>query len=505
MTHPIVYIRGYAMGSGEVEATFNMPYYGFNLGSTQVRVARDEKPSMRIFESPVVRLIKDEGYLDAFNRFVDSRNSPIPDSVPSDGEAWRRTLWIFRFYDAESRVLGSAERGEIEDYAEALAIFLDEVRKACGDPEGFAVNLVAHSMGGLVARCYLQNKGLFKRKGLTGRKPVNVRALFTYGSPHRGISFRRGLGWAENVRDLVGVAGSDTFGEKRIREFLSLKADDDLYDYSPLPHAPPIERVFCVVGTNYQDYVVWVSKKAVGPGSDGLVVLENAYVHGAARAYIHRAHSGPFGMVNSEEGYQNLTRFLFGDVRFEATLEPIEVQKDLPGLGKDDTLDHLEIEVDVAIRGLPVYIQSRHGGSQSAIVVKMTRAQGGDGYRQEAAAGGAPEPTPLFTGFLRGSKRMAGDDLMRGALDLRVIPHYSHSGWIRTSRFEGEAMLSDRLHLGIDPGISLDAMEGRWASLTRPVKGRREGNSVLFPLPTAAGRYLSGKGLRIRLTPWGAD
>lgn len=56
--YPIVYIQGYAMTPDEVEDTFNKPYYGFNLSSTQVRQARDEKPMMQIFESPVVRLIK---------------------------------------------------------------------------------------------------------------------------------------------------------------------------------------------------------------------------------------------------------------------------------------------------------------------------------------------------------------------------------------------------------------------------------------------------------------
>ena len=38
-------------------------------------------------------------------------------------------------------------------------------------------------------------------------------------------------------------------------------------------------------------------------------------------AFVHRSHSGYFGIVNSEEGYQNLIRFLFGDVRVDGTLE----------------------------------------------------------------------------------------------------------------------------------------------------------------------------------------
>jgi hypothetical protein len=36
---------------------------------------------------------------------------------------------------------------------------------------------------------------------------------------------------------------------------------------------------------------------------------------------VRRAHSGPYGMVNSEEGFGNLSRFLFGDLRVDGELE----------------------------------------------------------------------------------------------------------------------------------------------------------------------------------------
>ena len=78
---PIVYVRGYAMTQGEVEQTFNMPHYGFNLGSTQFKLSAGNDPEMYIFESPVVRLIKDEGYADSFNRFVTPYNLPKHDSI----------------------------------------------------------------------------------------------------------------------------------------------------------------------------------------------------------------------------------------------------------------------------------------------------------------------------------------------------------------------------------------------------------------------------------------
>ena len=36
---------------------------------------------------------------------------------------------------------------------------------------------------------------------------------------------------------------------------------------------------------------------------------------------MHRSHSGHYGIVNSEEGYQNLTRFLFGALRVDGILD----------------------------------------------------------------------------------------------------------------------------------------------------------------------------------------
>ena len=65
---PIIYVRGYAGSQGAVESTVDRPYYGFNLGSTQVRTGPDGDPDFFIFESPLVRLIKDHGYTDPFAR-----------------------------------------------------------------------------------------------------------------------------------------------------------------------------------------------------------------------------------------------------------------------------------------------------------------------------------------------------------------------------------------------------------------------------------------------------
>jgi len=86
-------------------------------------------------------------------------------------------------------------------------------------------------------------------------------------------------------------------------------------------------RFFCLVGTNHKDYTVaaGMSSKLAGEMSDGLVKITNAVVRGAPRAYVHRSHSGHYGIVNSEEGYQNLVRFLFGDKQVDGYIEVEEL------------------------------------------------------------------------------------------------------------------------------------------------------------------------------------
>lgn len=493
------------MTQGEVESTFNSPFYGFELGSTQYKLGSDSRPNMHIFESPLVRLIEDEGYVNTFNRYVSSTNEPLPNKVPK--EKWRKTLWIFRFYDAESQLLGASKRPEVEDYAERLAIFLDKIRLACRSPKGFRVNLVAHSMGGLVARCYLQNQTLFTRESLKARSPVHVNTLFTYGTPHKGIMFRHGLGWAEDVRDLIGFQGADTFGSATMRRFLSLTEEQELCAFKAARNDLSEDRIFCLVGTNYKDYVIWVSRQAVGPASDGLVAIESAYIQKSARAYVHRAHSGPFGLVNSEEGYQNLARFLFGDIRFEVSLAPMTIERDLPNLNQGETIEFLEINVDVAIRGLPTYLNTQRDIDNSSIIVRMRRAAGGKYVQEESG-----KETHLFTGFLRKPKTVANrvDNYLRAAIQIKVVPHYTHTSIVRSSRFEGEAILNDRLHLGVPIDLNLNGIRYRWgeqsnedAAPTAQETHITNGSGTFhFPFPEDSQDYFCCAGLIVRTRAW---
>ncbi len=148
-----------------------------------------------------------------------------------------------------------------------------------------------------------------------------------------------------------------------MKEYLLLPSDSDRVD--TLNDKFPPERFFCLIGTNYKDYPAFfgLSKKGTGPMSDGLVMINNAAVSGSPRAFAHRSHSGQYGIVNSEEGYQNLRRFLFGQVRVDAKLLvdeitlPAPIQK-LKDDGKEIRANYL-IETTGQVRGANYLLHER--------------------------------------------------------------------------------------------------------------------------------------------------
>jgi hypothetical protein len=210
--------------------------------------------------------------------------------------------------------MGLGERKEIEFHAKRLGEFIAHVRNAVlklgEDKSKFRVYLVAHSMGGLVCRCYLQNPKIpalpgsdkIKDKDIAKQNMMRkgVDKLFTYATPHGGIEFRKGFGWVEGLRDFLDINNSGNFGEKKMKKFLGLKTGEK--NLNTLNGKYPPERVFSLIGTDSRDYGAagGMSRRSVGSLSDGLVQIENASVLGSPRAFIHRSHSGHYGIVNSE-------------------------------------------------------------------------------------------------------------------------------------------------------------------------------------------------------------
>jgi hypothetical protein len=302
--YPIVYVRGYAMTRAEIVETTSTPYMGLEQGSTKVRQAWDGAVRKVFFESPLVRLLK-AGYSDVYQDGLQLETGPIP----------VESIVIHRYYDVADPDFGTGKVPSVEEAAAALSDLILRVRdQVCRDgrmrPEDFKVYLVAHSMGGLVCRCFLQNAGV----GSSEARRLVAKA-FTFATPHNGIEMA-GL----NVPAFLGLWDLDNFNRDRMRRYLAIRSKQTPVNSLDGKFDP--QRFFCLVGTNSRDYEVagGGSSLLAGQLSDGLVRIENAYVEDAPRAHVHRSHSGPYGIVNSEEGYQNLSRFLFGDVRVDGVL-----------------------------------------------------------------------------------------------------------------------------------------------------------------------------------------
>lgn len=497
-SYPIIYVRGYAGTQNEVEDTVATPYMGFNLGSTKLRQHHSGTIESHIFESPLVRLIKEEGYIDAYRDGEALPRGPVA----------ARSIWIFRYYDITSQDLGQNARKEIEFHAAQLREFIRHIKDATAEdwPAGvpFRVNLVAHSMGGLVCRCYLQNQAI---PGLDGRPATAwtdkaVDKFFTYATPHGGIEFRRGLGWVSGFRDFLDINNSANFGPERMRAFLDLPQDQ------PLNSVPdrclPAERIFCMVGTDAHDYAAagGLSRRSVGPLSDGLVQIENATVKGAARAFVYRSHSGHYGIVNSESSYQNLVRFLFGDIRVEGrllvdelTLPPAIRRAHAQG---DKIRASYHFETVLRVRGARWDLSRRLVDEHSAIFRSFD-----DMMRRDR-----PRHPHLFTSFLARDRRRNRRRRSLGfSVDLAVrVPDYEVENrfWF-DDHYDGGFLFRDKINLDLTPRD-----QGSWSlrygfdsrtpnRATTRITGNEQNGAVVFELPLRS-RTEPGLSARLQLT-----
>jgi hypothetical protein len=378
--HPIIYVRGYAMSRGEIDETTADPFCGFNLGSTMYRAVpnKEERPRKYVFESPVVRLASEYGYQDVYEDgydIVDAEWEADSLGKPTSNKLGSRSIVIYRYYDAASSYLGGGKTPEIEDFARGLSKLVARVRDlVCKNPDNgiapadFRCYLVAHSMGGLVCRAFLQNPALDTEKVVK-----HVDKFFTYATPHNGIDVM-----GQNIPSWLSLNDISNFDrDQRMPAYLDLAAAAKKHKRVDLvPEARfPSRRIFTLVGTNRMDYeaAAGLSRAFVGHGSDGLVKIENATLCGldakgniteqSAKAFVYRAHSGYFGIVNSEEGFQNLARFLFGDVRVDLWLEiddirlPDKVQQEADAGRAVNAL--YQIEVLASPRGKLWYLTRR--------------------------------------------------------------------------------------------------------------------------------------------------
>jgi len=425
--HPIIYVRGFAATQGEIEDTVADPYMGFNIGSTKARTAWTGDIKRYYFESPLVRLMAEHGYDDGF---VDGEDL-LADAHDQRPIAYR-SLIIYRYYDEASKVFGNGETPPIEHFAKGLDQLILRLRdRICGNaknavaPADFRVYLVAHSMGGLVCRAFLQNPDL----GSAAARAL-VDKVFTYATPHNGIDMRI----VRNVPGWLSFGDVNNFNREKMAGYFKLPQSDDV---SVVQHFPP-ERIFNLIGTDPRDYATLGGLAAWGAGdaSDGLVRIENATTHGlgadgkeilSPRAFVHRSHSGHFGIVNSEEGYQNLTRFLFGQLRVDGILDidditlPPEVQKEMQS-GKTVRASY-QFEVAASVRGCQWQITRREVREHSAIFRSYGELfPGKDGAHRPPDRSQSPH---LFSVFLDPTKSVQRSGSVCFAFDIKVlVPDY---------------------------------------------------------------------------------
>lgn len=352
LAQPVILIRGF--GGLSVEDEKRIAYQGFNDGT----VYSHKRGENYIYEGLILRLMKSRwSYHDATN-IVGYYDSPVirdKASIPSElrkfdptlfsghkividpamalrlvsseGTDIFKTLWVFRYYDLN-------DRDDFKCYGSALTRLIDFIRALALEKTGMTtkVNIIAHSMGGLIVREAVQ------RTYAKGDAPKHINKIVTLGTPHQGISFQL-------LKDWIGVGAAS--------ELEQFNPDFQVSDENPVgftkfaEHFPP-DRILTVVGTNYRTYgptvASWLNRAfsvtgEFGPNynrSDGLVKQAFAQLPSAPRTFVHKCHGGPDSLVTSREAFEIATRFMFGNIKATLKLKRALIKRGKDLFGKSE-------------------------------------------------------------------------------------------------------------------------------------------------------------------------
>lgn len=348
---PIILIRGF--GGLGIEDEKKIAYQGFNDGTVYPQKSGENY----IYEGLILRFLKSRWIYNDATNIVGYYNSPVnrdkkgipaelagfdPDlfsghkvvidpatalSLVKSTTDVRKTLWVFRYYDLD-------DREDFKRYGNALVRLITFIQKLAEYKHQAVpkVNIIAHSMGGLIVREAVQ------RSYAKGEAPKHINKIVTLGTPHQGISFQL-------LKDWIGIGAAD--------ELEQFNPDRQKNPKNPVgfnrlaEHFPP-ERVLTVVGTNYRTYgpvvASWLNRAfsvsgEFGPNynrSDGLVKQAFAQLPGAPRTFVHKCHGGPDSLVTSRESFEVATRFFFGNIKVRLNLLAAKVKRGKDLFGKSE-------------------------------------------------------------------------------------------------------------------------------------------------------------------------
>lgn len=331
---PLILVRGF--GGPDIADEQASSYQGFNDGT----VYPGRRGDNYIYEGFVLRALKSDRYpyRDATNvvgYYAEDVPAPpgqqefdddlIKGTVVLDPSVAQRvlargivdTMWVYRYYDLKPRA--------ITRYGDGLARLLDIIhRAAVARGEAFeGVDIVAHSMGGLVVRAALRH---MHKQGMDARERVH--RIVTLGTPHRGIAFQLLPRW------LVDAIPGARAAEDELAAF-----DPHRTDFLDIEKWFDLDRILTVVGTDYRSY----EQRAATLGnrlstlfdegtlahnrSDGLVKQASAQLPGAPRTFVHKCHGGSDSLVTSREAYEIAMRFFHGTHRIRLWLDEADVSR----------------------------------------------------------------------------------------------------------------------------------------------------------------------------------
>ncbi|RYD76606.1 MAG: hypothetical protein EOP84_16655, partial [Verrucomicrobiaceae bacterium] len=364
---PIILIRGF--GGLGVEDEKRIAYQGFNDGT----VYTQKQGENYIYEGMVLRFLKSgwryEDATNVVNYFgkPQSQKPHIPRELLDAGfdekfffggkvvidpamalalykkelfaDDASKSLWVFRYYDLDEP--------NFDAYGKALVRLIDFIAKmaevhdeATGERTPAKVNIIAHSMGGLLVRHAVQRT--IPNQGRRAKDLINK--IVTLGTPHGGISFQIIKDWLPIRAEKELEAFNPDFQKAK---YLDEPGDNgervpNFDSYRWFGKFFPPERLLTVVGTNYRSYAIkpssWLNRAfsvggEFGPNynrSDGLVKqtlaqipaevgpdevgFEDSYA-GAPRTFVDKCHGGWDSLVTARESFEIATRFFFGNVR----------------------------------------------------------------------------------------------------------------------------------------------------------------------------------------------